>query len=66
MPAGPEADLAAVREAARSLEPDRYLSALLAPLAAREDLITLAAFLGEAARVPAIVSEPMIGEIRLQ
>ena len=42
------------------------MSALLAPHAAREDLITLAAFVGEAARIPAIVSEPMIGEIRLQ
>ena len=66
MPVGSEADRAAVRESARSQEPDRYLSALLAPHAAREDLITLAAFVGEAARIPAIVSEPMIGEIRLQ
>lgn len=55
-----------VRETARLLEPDRYVAALLAPREARADLIALAAYLGEVARVPAVVSEPMIGEIRLQ
>ncbi|MEE8253891.1 MAG: squalene/phytoene synthase family protein [Hyphomicrobium sp.] len=57
---------AVVREAARRSEPDRYLAALLAPRAARADLIALAAFLGEVARIPLTGSEPMIGEIRLQ
>jgi 15-cis-phytoene synthase len=55
-----------VRLAARAHERDRYLSALLAPRAARDDLIALAAFAGEIARIPAMVREPMAGEIRLQ
>jgi phytoene synthase len=55
-----------VREAARRSEPDRYLAALLAPRAARADLIALAAFVGEVARIPLTGSEPLIGEIRLQ
>jgi 15-cis-phytoene synthase len=55
-----------VRLAARAHERDRYLSALLAPRAARDDLIALAAFAGEIARIPAMVHEPMAGEIRLQ
>ena len=58
--------ISVVRSAARAFERDRYLSALLAPAAARDDLIALAAFAGELARIPATVSEPMIGEIRLQ
>jgi len=57
---------AVVRKAARSSEPDRYLAALLAPRAACADLIALAAFLGDIARIPLAVSEPMMGEIRLQ
>jgi 15-cis-phytoene synthase len=57
----------AVVAAARAGEPDRYLAALLAPPAARADLLALAAFAGEVARVPHIAgSEPAIGEIRLQ
>lgn len=56
----------AVREAARTHDVDRYLAALLAPRAVRDDLVTLAAFAGEIARVPRTVAEPMIGEIRLQ
>jgi phytoene synthase len=55
-----------VRNSARAWEPDRYLAALLAPRPARSDLIALAAFCGEVARIPLAVSEPMIGEIRLQ
>lgn len=55
-----------VRQAARSSEPDRYLSALLAPNAARADLIALAAFAGEVARISRLVNEPMMGEMRLQ
>ncbi len=55
-----------VRDLARSHEPDRYLAALLAPAAASGSLLTLAAFAGELARIPATVSEPLIGEIRLQ
>ena len=55
-----------VARAARAHELDRYLAALLAPAGVRADLIALAAFAGEIARVPAFVSEPMLGEIRLQ
>ena len=57
----------AVAASARSGEPDRYLAALLAPPSARTDLLALAAFASEVARVPYIAgSEPAIGEIRLQ
>ncbi len=55
-----------VRTAARAFERDRYLSALLAPADVRDDLLALAAFAGEIARIPGDVSQPMIGEIRLQ
>lgn len=54
-----------VRQTARAGEPDRYLAALLAPRAVRGDLIALAAFAAEIARVPDLVSDPAIGEIRL-
>ncbi len=55
-----------VRQAARELDPDRYVSALLSPSAARGDLITLAAFMGEVGRVPRIAHEPRIAAIRLE
>jgi phytoene/squalene synthetase len=55
-----------VRVAARAFEIDRYLAALLAPTAARNDLIALAAFAGEIARIPLFVTERMMGRIRLQ
>ncbi|MCB1520890.1 MAG: squalene/phytoene synthase family protein [Hyphomicrobiaceae bacterium] len=55
-----------VIEIARTHAHDHYLSALLAPAAARADLLVLAAFEGELARIPASVTEPMMGEIRLQ
>ena len=52
--------------AARAYERDRYLAALLSPREIRADLIALAAFAGEVGRIPAFVSEPMMGRIRLQ
>ena len=55
-----------VRTAARAFERDRYLAALLAPVDVQEDLLALAAFAGEIARIPGDVSQPMIGEIRIQ
>ena len=55
-----------IRESARLNESDRYISALLAPRAARDDLITLAAYLGEVRRIALTVSETALGEIRLQ
>ena len=60
------ADARAIREAARSNAPDFYLSALLAPRAARNDLVTFAAYLGDIARIPLVSREPTIGQIRLQ
>jgi phytoene synthase len=57
---------AAVRDAARASDLDRYLAALLAPRRVRGDLIALTAFLGEVARIGEVVTEPMMGEVRLQ
>lgn len=51
---------------ARASEPDRYLAALLSPKPARDDLITLAAFAAEVRRIPLIVSDPHLAEIRLR
>lgn len=59
-------DEAGIARAARDLAYDDYLAALLAPAAARADLLTLAAYFGEIARVPLQVSEAALGEIRLQ
>ena len=56
----------AVRAAARELDYDRYLAALLAPAHARDGLMALAAFHGEIARIPLTVREPGVGDIRLQ
>lgn len=55
-----------VRTAARGGAPDRYLAALLAPKAVRRDLIALAAFAAEIDKISDTVSEPHLGEIRLQ
>lgn len=60
------ATCALVIEAARAHAFDLYLSALLAPRDARDDLMVLAAFEGEIDRIPHVVSEPMLAEIRLQ
>src|SRR3546814_5074662 len=46
--------------------PDRYLASLFAPEAQREDLFALYAFNYEVAKTAEVVSEPMIGQIRLQ
>lgn len=55
-----------VREAAMRAEPDRYLAATLAPRGQRPALAAIAAFASELARIPATVSEPALGDIRLQ
>lgn len=57
---------ALILQAAKANAPDYYLSALLAPSAARDDLLALAAFEGEIDRIAREVSEPMVAEIRLQ
>jgi len=62
-----EAVHGAILEAARSGEPDRYLAALLAPAARRADLLALAAFSAELARIPyAARREPAMAAIRLR
>jgi phytoene synthase len=57
---------AAVRTIASDGDLDRYVSALFAPRAAREHLFALYAFNVELARIGEQVSEPQLGEIRLQ
>lgn len=54
--------MALVREADR----DRYLATLFAPQDKQKHLFSLYAFNTEIARIPTLVSEPQIGEIRLQ
>jgi len=55
-----------VRRIARVGDPDRALAAAFAPRDARLDLLTLCAFNVELARIAEQVSEPGLGEIRLQ
>ena len=50
----------------KAVDPDRYRSALFADKASRDRLMTLYAFHAELAKVPELVSEPMLGEIRYQ
>lgn len=51
---------------ARRHDPDRYAAALFAPPARRESLFALIAFNHEVAKTAEVVSEPLLGEIRLQ
>jgi phytoene/squalene synthetase len=53
-------------EAVRRLDPHRYIAALFAAEPARTDLFALYAFNLELATVREQVSEPLIGQIRLQ
>ena len=48
----------------KSVDPDRYRTASFAKTEVRENLYILYAFHAELAKVPELVSEPMIGEIR--
>jgi 15-cis-phytoene synthase len=57
---------AAVRTIARDGDLDRYTSALFAPGASRDHLFALYAFNVELARIGEQVTEPQLGEIRLQ
>ena len=50
----------------RRSDPDRYLTAMFAPPPYRDYLFTLYAFNVEIAKIREVVSEPMLGEIRLQ
>lgn len=60
MPLAPE-----ITALARAHEPDRALAALAAPAGARDDLLALAAFAAEVKRIPRLVHDPLVGEIRL-
>ncbi len=50
----------------RAHDRDRYLTAILAPAARRPALLALYAFNLEVARTREVVSQPMVGQIRLQ
>jgi phytoene synthase len=51
---------------ARAEDRDRWLAALLAPPSTRAGIHVLTAFHGELAKIRDLVSEPMLGQIRLQ
>jgi 15-cis-phytoene synthase len=50
----------------REWDRPRYLALLLMPQDLREDILALYAFNAELERIPLVVSEPQIGEIRFQ
>ena len=62
----PAAALSPAGESARRNDPDRFLAALTAPADRREHLFAVLAFEHEIARTREVVSDPMLGEIRLQ
>lgn len=59
-------DLSACGALVERHDRDRYLSCLFAPEAEREQLFALYAFNHEVAKTAEVVSEPMLGRIRLQ
>ncbi len=59
-------DIQTSYEIVRTHDPDRYLTALMAPRRVRDALLALYAFNAELARIPSLVSEPALGEVRLQ
>ncbi len=59
-------DLSACGALVERHDRDRYLSCLFAPEAEREQLFALYAFNQEVAKTAEVVSEPMLGQIRLQ
>ena len=58
--------VAACADLVQKGDPDRFLSTMAAPVAAREALFPLYAFNLEVARAPWVTAEPMIAEMRLQ
>ncbi len=56
----------ACREVVRQHDKDMFLSTLFAPETAQPQLFALHAFACELARIPVLVNDPQIGEIRLQ
>ena len=59
-------DFDGLRQELRGLDGDLYLTHLFAPAAHRDALMTVYYAYADIARIPAAVSEPMIGAIRLQ
>jgi len=59
-------DLTACADLVRRADPDRFLAAMAAPVAARRVLFPIYAFNVEVARAPWVTQEPMIAEMRLQ
>jgi 15-cis-phytoene synthase len=59
-------DIAYVTALVREHDRPRYYATLFAPAEARADLFALYGFAAEVARVPDLVSEPGLGEIRLR
>lgn len=62
----PAESLRACLDEVRRLDHDRFLSLLFAPSSKRPALVALYAFNAEIARIREAVSEPMLGQIRLQ
>src|SRR5207237_3175892 len=63
---GPAEDASSLAGLVRRHDRDRYQTALFAPAGRQEALLALYAFNYEIARVRETVSEPMLGQIRLQ
>ena len=59
-------DFEVLRQELRGLDGDLYLCHLFAPADKRDTLLTLYHLYADIARIPATVSEPMVGAIRLQ
>ena len=55
-----------LRQELRGLDGDLYLCHLFAPVDKRAALLTLYHLYADIARIPATVSDPMVGAIRLQ
>jgi phytoene synthase len=61
-----ETDLTPVARLVRRHDRDRFVTALFAPAERRQDLFALYAFNYEVAKTREVVTEPMLGRIRLQ
>ncbi|RCL78128.1 MAG: hypothetical protein DBW69_01695 [PS1 clade bacterium] len=59
-------DIAIFRDELRSLDGDLFLCHLFTPEHQRTDMLTLYSIYADSARIPFIVSEPMLGAIRYQ
>ena len=58
--------LSSIADDLRQRDPDRFFTSLLAPAEYRDDLMALYALDAELRQIRALVSEPMLGRIRLQ